>query len=194
MSGQALAPSARHIAARAFEGYLRPGDTAVDATLGRGRDCARLCELVGETGRVFGFDVQPQALEETRALLAQRGLLPRAGLFLMGHERMAEVVPPGVRLAAFNLGWLPGHDKRLTTRTDTTLRAVEAALALLAPGGALVACCYPGHPEGKREQDAVEAFAQGLPPSRYLALFHHFVNGGPGAPSCLVVEKLGPAA
>lgn len=193
MNGQPLPPSARHIAARAFEAYLRPGDTAVDATLGRGRDCALLCELVGETGWVCGFDVQPKALEETRTLLSERGLLVRAGLHLLGHERMKEVVSPGIRLAVFNLGWLPGGDKRLTTRVATTLPAVQTALDLLAPGGALVVCCYPGHPEGAREEQAVAAFARGLPPARYLALLHCFVNGGPGTPSCLVVEKLAEA-
>ena len=183
--------SARGLAARAFRDLLRPGDSAVDATLGKGRDCALLCDLVGETGTVYGFDVQQQALDSTRALLSSLGLASRAHLHLLGHERMAEVVPSGIRLAAFNLGWLPGADKGLTTRAETTVRALEAALALLTPGGMAVLCVYPGHAEGAREQEALLAFARGLSNRRFTALWHCFPNGGPGVPGCLMILKTG---
>lgn len=45
--------NARHLAARYMEEILRPGDIAVDATMGNGKDTQFLCELVGETGRVY---------------------------------------------------------------------------------------------------------------------------------------------
>ena len=32
--------------------YLKPGDRAVDATVGNGWDTLKLCELVGDTGKV----------------------------------------------------------------------------------------------------------------------------------------------
>jgi SAM-dependent methyltransferase len=182
--------SARNLAANAFKSLLRPGDRAVDATLGNGHDCVRLCELVGDGGRVYGFDIQPQALENTRSLLASLHMENRAELFLAGHERMAEFVPPGIRLAAFNLGWLPGADKGVTTKTDSTLLGVKAALSLLDPGGMAVICVYPGHEEGEREQDALINFAACLPPAQFTALWHQFLNGGPGAPGLLMIEKL----
>ena len=182
--------SARQLASRVFSDLLRPGDRAVDATLGNGHDCALLCRLVGETGRVDGFDVQEKALANTRAMLEAQGLTARAALHLMGHERMAEAVRPGIRLAAFNLGWLPGSDKRLTTRAGTTLPALEAALGLLSAGGMAVLCVYPGHEEGAREQQALMEYARALPPDRYTVLWHHFLNGGPGAPGCLMIEKI----
>ena len=181
--------SARHLAADAFAQALRPGDRAVDATMGRGRDTLALCRLVGETGHVDAFDVQEQALTETRALLEREGVLSRAGLHLLGHERMADVVSPGIRLAAFNLGWLPGSDKSLTTRTDTTLPALKAALGLLSPEGLAVICCYPGHAEGQRELDALTEFAKALPPQRFTALRQDFINAGPGAPVALIIQK-----
>lgn len=181
--------SARHLAAEAFARALREGDRAVDATMGRGRDTLQLCRLVGETGHVDAFDVQEQALAGTRALLEQEGVLSRAGLHLLGHERMADVVAPGIRLAAFNLGWLPGSDKSLTTQTNTTLQAVSAALELLAPGGLAVVCCYPGHAEGQRELDALAAFTAALPPQRFTALRQDFINAEPGAPVNFLIEK-----
>ena len=83
--------SARRWAERFILDALREGSTAIDATLGNGHDAERLCALVGETGHVFGFDVQKEAVERTRQRLADRGLLSRATLFCAGHERMAEL-------------------------------------------------------------------------------------------------------
>jgi hypothetical protein len=182
--------NARQIARRAFDLLVKPGDSAVDATLGRGRDCLRLCELAGPTGMVYGFDPHPDAIRQTEGLLREHGMEQRARLFQMGHERMAEVVPKGVRLAAFNLGWLPGSDKTLTTRAETTLAALSAALSLLLPGGMAVICVYPGHEEGARERDALLEYAANLPNREYNALWHCFLNGGEGAPGCLMIEKL----
>ena len=54
--------------------YVCPGDTCIDATAGRGRDTAFLCRLTGETGRVLAFDIQEEAVRQTRALLEQEGL------------------------------------------------------------------------------------------------------------------------
>lgn len=182
--------SARHLATRAFIDRVREGDRVVDATLGTGQDCALLCELVGEIGQVDGFDVQQATLDRTWQRLHEQGLSGRARLHLLGHERMAEVVQPGIRLAAFNLGWLPGSDKAIRTNRGTTLQAVGAALDLLMAYGLLVVCVYPGHEEGKLEQDALLAFAGNLPNRHYSVLWQAFSNAGPGAPACLMIEKL----
>ena len=187
---QAFLRSARFLADEAFVRLVRPGDSVVDATLGTGQDCLKLCRLVGEGGKVHGFDVQEAALTRTSGLLRQHGLEGRAVLHHTGHERMGEFVPPGIRLAAFNLGWLPGSDKLVTTRVETTLQALQAALGLLSDFGMAVLCVYPGHAEGKMEEEALAAFARGLPPSGFTALWQKFINGGAGAPSCLLIEKL----
>ncbi len=193
MSAEPLLSSAVRLAHNAFRDVLREGDMAVDATLGTGQDCLFLCELVGDTGRVHGFDIQPSALERAGERLRAAGLAHRASLHLLSHERMAEAVPPGIRLAAFNLGWLPGSDKRVTTRVETTLAAVQAALNLLAVHGMAVICVYPGHEEGERERRALLDFAGSLPPRDYTVLWQQFINGGPGAPGCLLIEKIRPS-
>ena len=155
--------SARLWAQEALCRAVRPGARCVDATLGNGHDCARLCELVGEEGVVYGFDIQPEAVERTRARLEQRGLLSRARLFCAGHETMARLVPGALDAVVFNLGWLPGAPHGITTRADTTLAAVAQAVELLAPGGLLSVCVYPGHEEGRREREALFAWAAALP-------------------------------
>ena len=181
--------SARYLAAEILRAVLSPGDRAIDATMGNGHDTALLCSLVGPEGRVYAFDVQPAALEATRRRLAEEGLAGQAELFLLGHEHMRETVGEPVKAIVFNLGWLPGGDHRITTLTETTLPAIQQALALLMPMGVLVICVYPGHPEGEREQEMVTRLLSSLSPREYNVLMQQFLNAGAGAPLCFAVQK-----
>ncbi|MBQ6513657.1 MAG: methyltransferase domain-containing protein [Clostridia bacterium] len=181
--------SARYLAREVILRAVEPGDTVVDATMGNGHDTQMLCETVGPEGRVWAFDVQAQAVEETRNRLRAQGLDGRAELILSGHEHMAEYVKGPVKAVMFNLGWLPGGDHAVTTRWETTRTAVESALDLLAPMGVLVICAYPGHAEGEREKQELTAFLGGLDNRRYNVLHQRFLNAGPGAPECFVIQK-----
>ena len=180
--------SARFWAAELIGPALVPGARAIDATMGNGKDTLWLCKQVGETGRVYAFDVQPEAVERTRALLKGEGVLNRATLFCRGHERMAEVVDEPVDAVMFNLGWLPGAEHGVTTRVETTLQAADAALALLKPEGLLTICVYPGHAEGARELEALTEWAAGLVPGRYDALMKRYMNQ-PNDPPVLIAVK-----
>ncbi len=180
--------SARRWAERFILDALHEGSTAIDATLGNGYDAERLCALVGETGRVFGFDVQKEAVERTRQRLADRGLLSRATLFCAGHERMAELAPPGADAIVFNLGWLPGAQHAVTTRVETTLAAVSQAVELLAPGGVLTICVYPGHEEGAREREALLTWAAALPGTLDV-LHQRYMNQKNSPPELLAVRR-----
>ncbi len=181
--------SARFLAADVLRQVLTAGDAAVDATMGNGHDTEALCRLVGPSGRVYAFDIQARAVANTRQRLLSAGLADRARLFHLGHEHLAETVPEPVRAVMFNLGWLPGGDHQVTTLLPTTLSAVEQALSLLLPGGVLVLCAYPGHAEGARERESLIEFFSALPPQRFNVLRQVFLNAGPGAPECFVVQK-----
>ena len=150
---------------------LKTGYVAIDATVGNGRDTEFLARSVGEGGHVYGFDIQPQALIAARERLARAGLMRRVTLFEAGHERMGDFVPRDeagkVQAVIFNLGWLPGAPHQVTTRKDTTLVALNAALEFLAPDGVLAVVCYPGHPEGAEESVAVEKWVAALDGARY---------------------------
>jgi len=95
-----------------------------------------------------------------------------------------------VQAVVFNLGWLPGGDHSITTRWETTERAVQAALELLKPGGVLVICAYPGHAEGDRERQELTGFLGRLNNRVYNVLRQQFLNAGAGAPECFVVQKI----
>lgn len=182
--------SARQLAREALERCIRPGDTVVDATMGNGHDTLFLCEAAGEAGRVYAFDIQRSAVDATKARLEEHGMDSRAVLICSSHETMDEYVPGPVRAVVFNLGWLPGGDHAVTTRWETTRAAVEKALDLLLPLGILVLCAYPGHPEGDRERQELIRFLSGLSNRTYNVLRQSFLNAGPGAPECFVVQKL----
>lgn len=182
--------SARHWAAELIEGALFEGARAVDATLGNGHDALWLCGLVGERGHVYGFDVQPEAVERSRARLAEAGMEARATLMLDGHEHMADSIEAGsVDAVMFNLGWLPGAPHGVTTRTETTLRAVGAALDLLKEDGLLTVCVYPGHAEGARERDALLAWARMLDEAQYDTMLRCYLNQSGDPPLMIAVRK-----
>ena len=181
--------SARYIAADCLRRFLLPGDTAIDATMGNGYDTLMLCELVGETGCVHAFDVQQQALENTKARLEAAGVAARAHLHLDGHQNMRRYVNDPVQAIMFNLGWLPGGDKSITTQWETTRIAVESALNLLEPCGICIICVYPGHAEGDFERRRLTERLSLLRPQDFNILHHRFINAGPGAPECYILQK-----
>jgi predicted methyltransferase len=168
---------------------VKPGDRVVDATCGNGHDTRLLAQLVGPAGEVWGFDIQEQALEATRSLLVEDGLLGRVELVHAGHERLAEFVREPLAAVVFNLGYLPGGEKGIITRPETTRAALAATFDLLASGGVLLAVIYSGHPGGREEEDSVLAWADGLDPRSANAWTCGQPNRPASAPFLLVVEK-----
>lgn len=181
--------SARYLAADYLRQVIQPGDRVIDATMGNGHDTAMLAALVGPEGRVIAFDVQSDAVARTEAALTEKGLIGRCELHCLGHQLMAEVVTEPVRAAAFNLGWLPGGDKSVTTHWETTRQAVQSALDLLLPGGVVTICAYPGHDAGDEERRQLMDFLAVLRPQQFNVLHHRFLNAGPGAPECFLIQK-----
>lgn len=181
--------SARHWAQELISEALYVGAVAVDGTMGGGGDTLFLCERVGEAGRVYAFDVQEDAVNRTRERLTEAGLAARASLHSAGHERIPEFVKEPVDVAVFNLGWLPGGDKSVTTRVTTTIAALDGCLALLKPRGIITVCAYPGHPEGEAELRAVNAWASALPDS-FQAMFRAFLNPARPAPALFAVQRI----
>ena len=71
------------------KGCLTKGSRAVDATMGNGGDTEFLCGLVGETGKVYAFDIQKEAVGHTRKRLEAAGYGERAELFCCSHAQAA---------------------------------------------------------------------------------------------------------
>ena len=159
--------------------HLRRGGVAVDFTMGNGHDTQYLCNAVygGEAapGKVYAFDIQQAAVDSTARLLRESG------------------TPEPFDAGVFNLGWLPGSDKKVTTQRSSTLPAIEAAVSLLAPGGILLVAVYPGHEEGRLEGEAIaELLSQ---KSRFEMSVGRFqFISSPTSPYFFIIEKKEPRA
>jgi predicted methyltransferase len=174
---------------------LKPGDLAVDATVGNGHDTVFLAECVGPQGRVVGFDIQGCALEVTSRRLCEKGLAGRVELVLRGHEQMrsalAALTPPGrPRAVMFNLGYLPGGDHSVLTRPQTTIAGMNDALEAILPGGIVTVVAYPGHAGGKAESDTVLAWSSALSAQHALAVCYRFLNSRSPAPFLVALSSV----
>lgn len=170
------------------------GDIAIDATIGNGHDTVFLAELVGESGHVYGFDIQEEAVRATSERILQAGYADRVTLFKESHENLADFIPEKwhgkAAGAIFNLGYLPGGDKSIVTRPDSTLKAVEQLLSVLKKGGIMILVIYHGHEEGKAERDAVLDFVQKIPQKEAHVLKYQFMNQKNDAPFIVAIEKM----
>jgi predicted methyltransferase len=167
--------------------YVKPGDAVVDATAGNGHDTLLLAELVGPAGQVFAFDVQAAAIHATRQRLGTQAA--QCTLIQASHHVMAEHLPTQVAAVLFNLGYLPGADKSCITQTETTLQALDSALALLKPHGLLVVVVYPGHTGGDAEAAAVADKLSGIPWAQAEVQHLRPANRTTRSPECWVAVR-----
>lgn len=171
------------------EKVVEPGDIAVDATVGNGRDTVFLAKLVGPQGKVFGFDVQKAALERAQLRLVEAGLEKRVTLIHEGHENMDKYIQPWIKACMFNLGYLPGSSHDLVTKPETTGLALEAGLGLLAQGGIITLVVYTGHTGGPSEAAVVENMVVSLPQEEWDVMQLTFPNRRNYAPYLVTIQR-----
>ena len=137
----------------------------VDATCGMGNDSLFMAETLNHTGHLVCYDIQDVAISTTKELLTSHNYL-NVEYKQMSHEFISEIAD----LIIYNCGYLPGHDKSLTTKASSTLASVKKALSIMAVNTNLliIIVLYPGHPEGKVESDLIDSFAKELPSNKYL--------------------------
>jgi len=168
-----------------------PGDIVVDATMGNGHDTLFLSECVGPAGKVYAFDIQPQAIQATQKLLSiNQSYQNNVELILAGHERMDEFVHQEVSCVLFNLGYLPGADKSVVTFSEKTKEAIWKAFDLLRPFGIVLIVIYPGHPEGWQEKVEIMTMAAQLPQSQYNVIFLDLINQKNDPPVLIGIERV----
>ena len=178
------------LAHRYWTELLQPGDNVIDATCGNGKDTLKLAQLLSCESHVVALDIQPLAIERTKKLLAGIEQLGHVHFFEQSHAvfpSMAYQVP--IRLIVYNLGYLPGGEKSLTTRRESTLESFASARSLIEPGGMISITCYPGHEEGQHEQAALLDVARTLDPREWCIAFHSWPNR-PLSPTLLIIQKL----
>jgi protein-L-isoaspartate O-methyltransferase len=169
---------------------IKEGDIAIDATCGNGHDTLFLTELVGDSGHVYGFDIQQQAIDTTKNRLEEHGVLNRATIILDGHENLSKYVKEEISGAVFNLGYLPGARHDVVTKGETTISAIRQLLKQLKIGGMIVLVVYHGHDGGKEERDAIINYVSSLPQKYVHVLRYEFINQKNSPPFIIALEKM----
>ena len=176
---------------------LHTGAIAVDATVGNGHDTLFLVEQVSPSGRVFGFDIQLAAIESTRAKVGSHcnvSQLPdRLTLIQASHADMSDKIPAhyhgNISAIMFNLGYLPGGDKSIITRTDSTVTALNSASRILSSNGIITVLAYPGHQGGDLETDQVKNWCEQLDEDQFKISIIYSSENKESAPKLFAILK-----
>lgn len=168
---------------------LKPGNRAVDATVGNGWDTLKLCELVGDTGKVYGFDIQEEAIEHTKRRLESAECLNRAELYCASHGDVGRFIHEPIQAFVMNLGYLPGGNKEIVTCRESTVKAIESLMNLLDSGGIGTILVYYGHAGGKEEKYAVEELMASIPAGWGQITRMEIVNRKNSPPILYILEK-----
>ena len=183
---------------------LNQGDTVIDATAGNGHDSSFLADLVlaPGSGLLFSLDVQSSALENTRKRLladlskkyntdaAEALLKERVQLLLQNHRVFPDSIPEeSVAAVLYNLGYLPGSDKSVTTVAEDTIMSINNAARLLKVGGLISVLAYRGHSGGAEETDAVQKHITEMDSALWSVYSHYPLNRGAGAAVLFTLYK-----
>ena len=131
------------------EKIVKPSDYVVDATCGNGNDTLFLSKMAK---KVFAFDIQALAIDKTKSLLDINNI-KNVQLINDSHDKIDKYLKEydkKLTLILFNLGYIPGEDKNITTNHKIVINAIKKGLNMLNNKGIILVVCYP-HKEGKKE-------------------------------------------
>jgi len=172
-----------------MQNTLYEGATVVDCTLGNGNDTLYAKELIGETGKVYGFDIQQTALDKSKDLLVSKGYDSNVEFILDGHEHLDQYIEEEVDLVMFNLGFLPGGNKEITTNANKTIEALKKAFQILKSCGIITMIFYPGHEEGKNELIKILEALKMVSQKEFDIHHGKFINQVNNPPEYVVIQK-----
>jgi len=166
--------------------YIKEKDIVVDATIGNGNDTLYLGQTVTQ-GKVFGFDIQEEAINKTKQLLDDNSI-NNYELFRESHDKIDDVLKDyqgKISLVLFNLGYLPGGNKEITTNYKTTIRAIEKSRMLIHKRGMVLVVVYPGHSAGKKESLEIHNYIK----KNSISYKEYHNTDNPDAPYLLEIKK-----
>ena len=81
-----------------------------------------------------------------------------------------------ISLVLFNLGYLPGGDKTVTTNYKTSIQAIKESFNLLNNKGLILIVVYPGHEEGLKESKELLKFINNENYNYNYKIYHNTDN------------------
>ncbi len=154
-------------------------DAAIDATYGNGNDTVLLSE---RSNIVYSFDIQKEAIEKNNNI--------KNVIYINDdHKNIAKYVDRTVDLVVFNLGYLPGGDKSITTTKDSTIEAIKVSMNLLNDNGKIIITSYSAHKGGEEEQIALIDFINKVDQSSFDTFLFSHQNGKNSPAKLMIIEK-----
>lgn len=161
---------------------------AADMTVGAGNDSLYILENTN-VERLYGFDIQKEAEIKAKNLIGDE---PRFIFNLTSHDNIDKYVKENLDLAIYNLGYLPGGNKEITTQYQSTIKSLEKTLSLLNKEGMVILTIYPGHPAGKIESQKIEAYLTRLDQKKYEIIKITYPSRPKNPPYIIVIQKIYP--
>ena len=167
---------------------LKSNFLCIDATLGNGYDTLFLLENLKEDGFVFGFDIQKDAIKSTKKSLEDKNY-NNFKLIKDSHVNFKDHIGKKIDLVVYNLGYLPGGNKSITTKSKSTLESVKVAMDMLKKEGTIFITAYPGHSEGQNELDLLKDFFKSVDQRKFNIAKIDFYNQVNKPPVIFIIEK-----
>lgn len=163
--------------------HIKQGDLVIDATCGNGFDTLFLASLVGEKGIVHAYDIQEEAITNSKQLTKE---LNNIIYHLESHENINQ---ENIKAIIFNLGYLPKGDKNITTTYESTKNIITKLVNSfdVNPNMLILLVVYPGHDEGNKESIWLDEFVSSLDTS-FMCCKYQPINQH-NSPYILTIEK-----
>ena len=162
---------------------------SLDLTMGNGNDTLYLLKKTGKKGKVYSFDIQKEAVENTKKLLKENGIKSDF-LINSSHENVLRYVEEKVDFAVYNLGYLPGGNKSIVTKSSSTVKSLKDVLSILNIGGVVCVCSYVGHNGGMEEYEDILSFVSGLDKHEFNVMKFEHLNRKASSPKMIIIEKI----
>lgn len=166
-----------------LEKHIKPGDIVIDATCGNGHDTLFLANLVGNTGIVHAYDIQEQAIKNSKELTKNFNNI-------IFHQISHEYIDvDNINAVIFNLGYLPSGDKTITTKPSSTKNALLNLIEKFETNKKMLILIvvYPGHIEGQKESLWLDEYLTNLDTSFMCSKYQPLNQKN--APYILTIEK-----
>lgn len=164
-----------------IKGFISNKEIAIDATLGNGYDSDFLSK---NFKKVYSFDIQKEACDKYK-----EKNIKNVEVINDSHHLFKKYINEKVDCIMYNLGFLPGGNKEITTLHETSLASIKEGLDILNNGGIMTICIYRGHNEGKIEESCILEYLKNLPKNQFGVMVQSYLNRQDISPLLVVIEK-----
>lgn len=174
---------------RLLQPVVATAHVLVDMTCGNGHDTAFLAAHMAPDAVLYAFDIQAEAIEQTRKRLAdqQRQVIYQQG----SHDELLAALTVTPDIILFNLGYLPNGSHEIYTKSEITVKAIKICLNKIAINGIIMIAAYPGTAAGAEETTAVQLFLQQVSQKEFDISVWQPVNQIHHPPVLYMIQKRG---